>query len=343
MSLREHTFHQHLAREPYPRAPSDMRIILDAVTNHWRLVTVSVAVAFLAAAAFLILSPPWFTASARILLDTRPAQLVQQQRVSENATPDSAAIESQVEIIKSETIAKEVLRKLDLHDATQLSGAGSRTGFLAADWLEAMARSINDLFRAMFIPIADNGPTDQQREALELFEKRLSAQRVGLTYVVEISFTAQSPDLAAQIANAVASAYIDDQMEARYTVARRAKDWFAAHSAELSRQVEAAEKAIADYQARNRGGSESERLALRNLANSAQTYRNLYDSFFQRMTEANQEQTYSITEARIITQAAAPLRRSYPKTIVTLVGALGVGLLSGVGISLLKQARSKEA
>ena len=48
-------------------------------------------------------------------------------------------------------------------------------------------------------------------------------------------------------------------------------------------------------------------VALRELESNAQTYRALYDNFLQRYMESVQQQSFPITEARVITAATRPL------------------------------------
>ena len=58
--------------------------------------------------------------------------------------------------------------------------------------------------------------------ALQIFERSLTAERVGVTFAIEIDFEAKDPDLASEVANAVANAYIDEQ-RAQNMVLRRAR------------------------------------------------------------------------------------------------------------------------
>ena len=85
---------------------------------------------------------------------------------------------------------------------------------------------------------------DLARRALVVFQNRLTIRRVGLTYVIEIGFESVNPDRAAQIANAVASAYIDDKLEAKYQTTRRAAVWLQDRLKELLGQASAAERAV---------------------------------------------------------------------------------------------------
>ena len=70
-------------------------------------------------------------------------------------------------------------------------------------------------------------------------------------------------------------------------------------------------------------------VALRELESNAQTYRALYDNFLQRYMESVQQQSFPITEARVITAATRPLSKSKPKSILVLGLATMVGLAFG--------------
>ena len=56
---------------------------------------------------------------------------------------------------------------------------------------------------------------------------RSMSQRVQRTYVISIAVTSEDPAKAARLANAVADAYVVDQLDARYDAAKRAADWLA--------------------------------------------------------------------------------------------------------------------
>ena len=54
------------------------------------------------------------------------------------------------------------------------------------------------------------------RTAIGTLEKNLKVKRSGLTYAIEIDFKSLNPDRAAQVANAIADAYVVDTLEAKY-------------------------------------------------------------------------------------------------------------------------------
>jgi succinoglycan biosynthesis transport protein ExoP len=76
-------------------------------------------------------------------------------------------------------------------------------------------------------------------------------------------------------------------------------------------------------------------IALHNLESSAQTYRALYDNFLQRYMESVQQQTFPISETRLITPATSG-GKSAPRSRLILALASLAGVLIGVAIGVLR-------
>ena len=410
---------------------------------------------------YVLTAPARYTATADLLIDNQQIHLFQQQSMFNDVPVDTSAVDSQVEIMKSENIALAVIKQLHLTEVPEFVNPGG--GLIGT-----LLSSVTNLF-------ASNGPVSEfalTRSAVHVFQSQLNIRRVGLTYIIEISFTSLSPDRAAQIANAVASAYIDDQLEAKYQSARRAGTWLQDRLRELREQASTAERAVVAYKNKNNmvdaGGrtmneqqlaelnselvlaqsqtaearakldrvqtiltsnspeatvdatvtdtlkddvinklrsqylelarresdwatrygvdhlavvnlrnqmselqnsirAELQRIAetyksdyevasqreasvqnqlnqavsqsqvtdtaqvsLRELQSSAQTYQALYDNFLQRYMEFVQQQSFPITEARVISAATRPLGKSHPRTDLILAVAMVLGLGCGV-------------
>ena len=65
---------------------------------------------------------------------------------------------------------------------------------------------------------------------------------MGKTHIIEVLFTAQSPNRAAEVANAIANSFIQDRLQAKYEAAQRAIAWLHNRLTELKRQATAAEE-----------------------------------------------------------------------------------------------------
>ena len=214
--------------------------VLAFVRRQYRIIGLAVALTIAAGIIYILTTPPSFTATATMIIDTKNTRLFQQQSMFSEMPIDAGTVESQVEILKSETVGLAVIKQLHLtEDPEFVSGGGGLIGTLLG--------AVTGLF-------SSDGPASEfalTRRAVFALESRLTVRRVGLTYVIVISFRSFSPDRAAEIANAIANAYIDDQLEAKYQAARRAGTWLQARLNELREQASAAERAVVAFKNKN--------------------------------------------------------------------------------------------
>ena len=79
---------------------------------------------------------------------------------------------------------------------------------------------------------------------------------------------------------------------------------------------------------------------LRELESAADTYRNLYNNFLEKLQNATQNQSFPISESRIISTAVKPDKKSSPKTLMALAGGLFGGLCLGFGAAFAREMLS---
>ena len=82
-------------------------------------------------------------------------------------------------------------------------------------------------------------------------------------------------------------------------------------------------------------------MALRELEREAETYKNLYQSFLQRNQELVQQQSFPITEARVILSAQRPARPTDPRRLRVLAMMLMFGAGLGVCLAALREFRDR--
>ena len=70
--------------------------------RQWLLIAVIAVTVLALGTGYLLLSRPLYFATANVLLDTRRMQLFQQQALIQDASFDAPAVESQMEVIRSE-------------------------------------------------------------------------------------------------------------------------------------------------------------------------------------------------------------------------------------------------
>jgi succinoglycan biosynthesis transport protein ExoP len=315
---------------------------------------------------------------------------------------------------------------------------------------------------------------DIARRAVKRFTDRLRSERVGLSYVIEVSFVSRDPEKSARIANAVANGYINDQLEAKFDLTKRAGSWLQTRLNELRDQAEAADQEVQRFKAekgivdtekglissqrvsevntqllvakaktaeaharvdrianilstevpdgtvadeldnqvimslrekyaalaqkeadissrfgkshqaavnlrrdmtqlraalkeelsriaetfkseleiaqdhekalsetlneliRQASATDIDMVRRRELESVAESYRTLYDTFLQRYVSSVQQQSFPISEARIITEASPPADRSSPRQGLIVLGALLLGLMGGFGAAAVR-------
>src|SRR5207302_618284 len=116
-------------------------------------------------------------------------------------------------------------------------------------------------------------------------------------YIIEISFSSRDPEKAARIANAIADAYIHDQLEAKADAARQASRWMEERLTQLGRQLNAAANAVHEFRTANGIADRTEGRSLlidklTELEATAGAYRKLYEALLQRMGENQQQESF---------------------------------------------------
>lgn len=195
---------------------------------------------FLLGFLYLFTAPPRYTATVSMVIDTHKVQLFQQQSVVGDNVIDAGTVQTEVEILKSSNVILSVIKELHLTDDPEFTGQSG--GFLGA---------LTNLVFGAFDSPGERSEADLIRQATAAFKSNLTVTRLGTTYVIDISFRSLDRDKAMRIANAIADAYILDQLEAKYQVTRRAGVWLQARIKELRTEVSGAERAVVDFKGKN--------------------------------------------------------------------------------------------
>jgi len=210
-----------------PFRPSDLWPVARA---HAGLVaTVALAVILIAVLA-LLLWPSSYSASAIVMLDTRKNNVADMTAVVSELPTDPASVQNQIQLLTSRDLAGLVIERLGLDQDPEFN--------------PALAGGLS----AYLLP-ADQSPQSLRNAEIDVFLKHLSVEAVGLSTAISVSFTARDPQEAARIANAVADAYIETEMDADLATSQAATQWLSERIRQLSKQVQAAESNVQAYKA----------------------------------------------------------------------------------------------
>ncbi|WP_028033269.1 exopolysaccharide transport family protein [Chelativorans sp. J32] len=199
-------------------------------------------------ALYMIKTVPTYSAVSRLVIDREQARIASQDASTGTIIIEAAEIASEVEIVKSEAIARAVIEELDMVGDPEI--------------LES--RSWRSVVRSAFTSLLSYWSAQPEEEAVELpdreallrrtmvgFLGRMFVHRVGQSYVIEIGYTSTNPEKAARVANAISQAYMRANLESRSEALSRGATWLESRLVDLGEQAHSAALAVEQYRNRN--------------------------------------------------------------------------------------------
>jgi len=208
----------------------------------WRNKGRILAVTLIAAAgAFTVvnLMTPRYRSETRILLEARENVFLRAEadkNTTSGNTIDPEAVASQIQVVLSRDLAREVIRKEKLADKPEFDPALN-----------------NNIWRMLLTLIGvgrDPATMSPEERTLESFYDRLNVFAIDKSRVIAVDFSSADPQLAASVANAVAETYLKMQQTAKQDQTRAASSWLAGEIADLRKKVGDAEAKVDDYRAK---------------------------------------------------------------------------------------------
>ncbi len=198
----------------------DIRGLIDVLRRRWKIVLAPTLILGALALGYVMITPKLYTASTLLLLDPRDQRVLQNDVLPTGAGSDAALVESQVRLVTSDTVLGRVVEKLNL----------------------ARVKEFGD---------DADAPAERAANALDKLADRVTALRADRTYVLELRAKSNDPVLAGRIADALAMAYIDDQIDAVRSATRKTNENVTARLDELRRQLRDADEQVQQYRAAN--------------------------------------------------------------------------------------------
>jgi exopolysaccharide transport family protein len=226
----------------------DLHGLVDFGWRRWRLIALVAAIIVVSTFVVLLTLTPRYTATAEILLDLRSQKSAGFDILSAETVTDTAAVDSQISILRSFSLLQRVVDQQKLVSDPEFGPAADAR---QPPWYSF----ILDMFRGPPAEDAAQGeqvgiPDDVRTTILKLRDA-LDVTRVGRTYVLQVQLTSQDKEKAARIANAVADAFIVDQLEARFDAARRASTWLSERLQALREDLRKSEEAVEKFRSQN--------------------------------------------------------------------------------------------
>ena len=207
-----------------------------------------VSAVFLAMALVIILTrPAQYTSTATLALNPQKQPVVTATVTPETA-PDSSAMDTEVEILRSRALAVRVAKDLKLDQDPNFNPRLRKTSIF-----QQIQESVTGLMPQDAKPVepAAVKQSADMEAAVSALQRGLKVNRVAMTFLISVSFTSDRADKAAQIANGFARSYLASQLDSSFNANSTASDWLNGRLQQLRAQVEQADTELQQYKIAN--------------------------------------------------------------------------------------------
>lgn len=233
---------------PVPVAPAsspelgdvDLRAIWNTLVRKRMWVIGPTALAFVLSLLVVNIITPRYKSEARILIDGRENVFLRPtgDRAEERGSLDAEAVTSQVQLLLSRELAREVIKANRLSELPEF---------------DPVLRGVSPLrtLLALFGIVRDPFKMTPEERVLEAYYERLTAYAVDKSRVMVIEFQSQDPELAARVTNSIADGYLVLQQAARQNQAKSASQWLLVEIESLRKKVADAEARVEEFRSKS--------------------------------------------------------------------------------------------
>lgn len=245
----------------YAAPPPEPPNFVDVLRKLWRyrLMILLITGAFAVLSVVIVKQmPSYYVAESRVLVGLPPMRALNIEAIIADLSPDSDRVQNESFIIMSRDLARQTIQRLDLvknpefnpllQEPSLLSEVmryANPLNWLPESWLEALSNKQ---------PAGEDPLSPQEREmnlVIDTLLNKLDVSTLGRSHVLSIQVQSQDPYLAANIANALAEAYLARQRSDKVAATEEVEQFLADRIAALRQQVEESDRAVEEYRRAN--------------------------------------------------------------------------------------------
>ncbi|MGL5108184.1 MAG: exopolysaccharide regulatory tyrosine autokinase VpsO [Vibrio ordalii] len=226
----------------------DVRQYVHVLLNYkWRILLFSTMVTAIAVLIALSI-PSQYTARASLIIESKQAKAVSIEDIYGLDTKSQEYYLTQIEILKSDRVAEEVIKRLNLASHPEFDPTvenNQKTGFKfdVLEWFPVL--------KSFKKEPAEISQEDQSyrtsRLVLAKFKRGLEVSPIRKTQLVNIFYTSKDPKLSAQIANEIGNVFMDSHIEDKLQVELKANSWLNNRMGDLREQLKKSEAQLQTF------------------------------------------------------------------------------------------------
>ncbi|MEH6590024.1 MAG: polysaccharide biosynthesis tyrosine autokinase [Halioglobus sp.] len=236
----------------------DLQHYWRVVRQSWKGILGLCLVVSMLAALWVMRIAPVYRASATIMIEAQQANTVSIQEVYSRPYRNYQYFSTQWEIIRNRDIAELAANKLDLWNHPTFSPPKVEEGSESDANESGFTLDIRGWLSGLFTTAADKKEAATKAVVIDSEELRraavinrilggLSVEPVQYTQLGRVSFESTDRILTAQVANAVAQVYIQDQMDSKMESTQEAGEWLSSRLGDLKANLDTSQVSLQEF------------------------------------------------------------------------------------------------
>lgn len=225
----------------------DLRKLWAMFRRRIRLFLAVALTLFLVAVVVTFTMQPKYSARSQVMFDPRPERVLKTDSVVPNmATTDEAAVDTEVEVLKSREMALRVVQALRLEQDPIFNHRLVEPGLI-----DSLKARFTGAQVGVVLPDTPRRLKQAQEASAATLQRMVNIKRSGMTYIVDVYVSTPDRLKSSRIANAYAREYVDRQREIKLGATKNANAWLVQRLAELEPELATKEAAVARYRQAN--------------------------------------------------------------------------------------------
>ena len=218
----------------------DVKSIVELAIRRFWTISIAAGLVFAYVAYFTFSQTPQYSATATVIVDSKQTNVIDLGAVLSGAALNTAVIDTEVRVMGSKALLAKVAKKENLAEYPEFNPTlipPQEPGFIG--------RLLGGGAEEEPAP----APTEEDIEkmVLDALMGKVQVSRVGTTYLMQVTVTSTSPEMAARLANAVAEQYGLEQLDVKLEATARATRYLSERVESLESEVSAKEILVENY------------------------------------------------------------------------------------------------
>ena len=193
---------------------------------------------------------PIYRGTTTIQINRENPQIVDFKEVFAVNTMDMDYYQTQFKLLESRSLARKVIQTLKLSEHPEFQ---QKPLTPVQEWKSEVKKSVLGFFTSFSKKSSepskepsDEAPSENPKDTslVSQFLSRLKIEPVRNSRIVKIHIDSYDPELAAKASNALATAYIESNLESRFIMTQQAKEWLTGQLDDLKAKVERADEVL---------------------------------------------------------------------------------------------------